>query len=164
MRVPYKLLVIWQVCCYQLSFIIIQTSKINLSSFKISFLGGPPPPWIWSWWWGWWCWCFLKPPGPPSCWFLLHVLVVVATTKVGHSPGQLQRWEGEGCSRSLYSQIFVAACDKYDQKSGPKIDFQNVVPWISKILVPRQDFTEEKYLVGSKALILYQPVSRGWLI
>merc|ERR1712243_154166 len=40
MRVPYKLLVIWQVCYYPSSFIIIQNSKINLSSFQISILRG----------------------------------------------------------------------------------------------------------------------------
>jgi len=28
----------------------------------------------------------LKPPGSPSSWFLLHILVVVTTSKVGHSP------------------------------------------------------------------------------
>ena len=97
MRVPYKLSVIWQVCYYQSSLIIIQTSEINLSSFKISFLRGgpsssPPPCRAWKWWWGWWCWWSLKLPTPPSSWLLLHVLVVVTTTKVGHSPEKYQ-WQ-----------------------------------------------------------------------
>lgn len=30
--------------------------------------------------------CLESPPPVPSCWLLLHVLVVVGTTKIGHSP------------------------------------------------------------------------------
>merc|ERR1712105_5296 len=66
---------------------------------------------------------FLKPPGSPSSWFLLHVLVVVATSKVGHSlssfkiPVELSGLQRAPCSsvssrKSLGGDVVVLPCAK----------------------------------------------------